>query len=201
MLVIGLTGGIGSGKSTVANLFAEYQVPIIDADIIAREMTLPGHPGYEPVIAHFGSAILQPDGQIDRKKLRQIIFSQPEEKQFLENLLHPLIRQEIERQINTQSAPYVIVVIPLLLESPYPYHFIQRILVVDAPIELQIERGRQRDQTQAIDIEAIINSQISREQRLALADEIIENAGKVADLIPQVRQLHEKYLIMSQTQL
>ena len=193
MLVIGLTGGVGSGKTTVANLFAERGIPIIDADVIAREVTLPAEPGLKQIVEHFGQAILLQDGTLNRGKLREIIFTQANERQWLEKLLHPLIRQRIEQRLQAITAPYCIVVIPLLFEVK-PYPFINRILVIDAPPHLQIERVTARDRLDPSQIECIMNAQTSRNKRLMGAQDVILNDGNIAGLEPQVQKLHEIYL-------
>ncbi|MCW5584393.1 MAG: dephospho-CoA kinase, partial [Gammaproteobacteria bacterium] len=161
MLVIGLTGGIGSGKSTVANLFAEQGVPVIDADVIAREITAPNKPAFSSIVKHFGQSILNPDGTLDRTKLRQIIFHNPKQRLWLEKLLHPQIRNEMQQQIAKMTAPYCIAVIPLLLEVEF-FSFINRILVVDAPESAQIRRVMLRDHMSQPDIEAILKTQAPR---------------------------------------
>jgi dephospho-CoA kinase len=137
MLVVGLTGGIGSGKSTVANMFAALGVSVIDADVISREITQSGKPAFNSIIKHFGERLILPDGKLDRSQLRDIIFEDPKQRLWLENLTHPLIRDEMSRQIKNITAPYCIAVIPLLLEVEF-YSFINRILVVDASEQKQI---------------------------------------------------------------
>lgn len=195
MLVIGLTGGIGSGKTTVAQLFAERNVSIIDADSIARIVTQPDKPAFLDIIDHFEEPLLLENGTLDRAKLRTIIFNHPEERRWLENLLHPLIRNEIQQQLKILSSPYCIIVIPLLFETGMEsYSFIQRILVVDTPEHLQIERTAKRDKSDKAHIEAILKSQASRDHRLTKAHDIIVNTGTLNELIPQVQQLHEMYL-------
>ncbi|MBV9576665.1 MAG: dephospho-CoA kinase [Gammaproteobacteria bacterium] len=196
MLVIGLTGGIGSGKSTVAELFRQHHVPIIDADVIAREVTQAGTPLLLQIAEHFGNEILLNNGSLDRAKLRQIIFHQPNQRLWLENLLHPIIREEMQQKINKLSSPYCIAMIPLLLEVEF-YSFINRILVIDAPEQLQIERTALRDKAQKSQIEIILKAQAKREYRLAHAQDIIINDGKIEDLIPQVEKLHQEYLKMA----
>lgn len=192
MLVIGLTGGIGAGKSTVAQLFAKYQVPILDADLIAREITAPNQPAYEAILKHFGPKIVNEHG-LNRQQLRHLIFEHPDERIWLENLLHPLIRQAFEKRVNEITAPYCILVIPLLLENE-PYPFIKRILVVDSPESLQIERASQRDQLQASHIESILKTQASRHERLEKAHDVITNDGDLTHLAKQVEHLHQFYL-------
>jgi dephospho-CoA kinase len=198
MLVVGLTGGIGSGKSSVARLFAERGVPIIDADVAAREVTTPEKPAFASIVKHFGNDVVLPNGTLDRAKLRHIIFNDSKQRLWLEKLLHPLIRDEMKKQIDSLSAPYAVAVIPLLLEVEF-YSFINRILVVDAPESAQIERVMMRDKTSRADIEEILKSQASRKDRKAKAHDIILNDGVPDDLIPQVDKLHQLYLQMSKT--
>jgi dephospho-CoA kinase len=196
MLVIGLTGGIGSGKSTVADLFAKkHNIPIIDADIVERDVTTPDKPAFARIIKHFGTELVMQDGKLDRAKLRQIIFNDPQQRLWLENLLHPLILAEMEQQIEKLTAPYCIAVIPLLLEVEF-LSFINRILVVDAPETEQIKRVMQRDNTTQSEVEAILKNQANREIRLAKAQDVITNDGKMEDLILQVDALDKKYRLM-----
>lgn len=196
MLVIGLTGGIGSGKSAVARLFAERGVPIIDADVIARDLSNPDKPAFARIVKHFGNEIVLPDGSLNRARLRQLIFSHPEDRLWLERLLHPQIREQMEEQVASLKAPYCIAVVPLLLEVEF-YSFINRILVVDTPEEEQIRRVMQRDKIERTAVEAILHSQASREARRQRAHEVISNEGRIEDLIPQVEKLHEMYMKMS----
>lgn len=193
MLVIGLTGSIGSGKSTVANLFAEHGIPVIDADVIAREVTAPHTPSYDAIKARFGKAVIKPDHTIDRGSLREIIFTQPEERRWLEALLHPIILQKMQAEIAKLHTPYCIAVIPLLLETEAAA-FVQHVLVVDIPEETQIQRASSRDKKTNGHIKSIIKTQSSREHRLAKANDIIDNAGSKEDLAKQVDNLHQKYL-------
>lgn len=193
MLVIGLTGGIGSGKSTVAALFAKLGVPIIDADVIAHSLTEPHKPAWEKIKTHFGDPILKADKRLDRQKLRALIFNHPPQRRWLEQLLHPLIKQEIEQALNKLHTLYCIVVIPLLIETG-PYPFIKRILVVDTTEEKQIRRLKTRDRSEAPDLQKIIGSQASRKERLAAAQEVIHNTGSLMDLQIQVDHLHQFYL-------
>lgn len=198
MLVIGLTGGIGSGKSTVADLFAKHGITIIDADAIARQVTNTEHPALQKISGYFGSDILLTDGSLDRTKLKKIIFSEPQKREWLEQLLHPLIRQEMKNCIQTALSPYCIAMIPLLLEtSPNP--LIDRILIVDTAEEEQIIRIQKRDGVSKIEAESILKAQINREQRLNAAHDIILNHGPLSNLVPQVDKLHKIYLGLSKT--
>ena len=192
MLVVGLTGGVGAGKSIVGQLFSEEGVPVIDADVIAREVTKPNTPAYMEIVRHFGLSIVQPDQNINRSRLRHIIFTDTKQRLWLEKLLHPLIRKEMEAQIKKITTPYCIAIIPLLFEVEF-YSFINRTLVVDAPEALQITRVMARDKVPKSHVETIINSQAQRESRLARTHDVIVNDGDIQALLPQVKELHEKY--------
>jgi dephospho-CoA kinase len=193
MVVIGLTGGIASGKSVVADEFAKLGIDIIDTDQIARDMVHPTQPAFKKIVDHFGQTILLPDGQLNRKKLKECIFSNVEEKQWLEQLLHPLIRQEVYQRLKQVSSPYCIVSIPLLIETlPHPY--IHRILVVDAEPSRQQERLQKRDQLSSEQAGRIMASQATRAQRLAKADDLLENTGSIDALKEKVLALHHRYL-------
>lgn len=196
-LVIGLTGGIGSGKSTVAGHFSEAGAPIIDADEIAHALVAPGAPGLAAIIAAFGHGFLQEDGRLDRVKLRQLVFSDPPRRRQLEATLHPLIRRRINKLIGEIRAPYCIVVIPLLLETGQT-DLVDRILVIDAPPQTQLHRVVARDNLAADEIRAIMDAQTGRAARLAAADDVICNDGTREELAVRVRTLHEKYLEMAQ---
>lgn len=197
MLLIGLTGGIGSGKTTVANYFAELGIPIIDSDEIARLVVLPGTEGLKQIAAHFGANILDENQQLNRAMLRQKIFSEPDEREWLENLLHPLIRAEIQRQAKQHAAAYAIIVIPLLIEAQF-HDFINRVLVVDAPEQLQVTRASSRDQCSDVHIKKIMATQVSRSERLQYADDVITNDGDLSTLKAQVLKMHEFYLQIAQ---
>lgn len=191
--VVGLTGGIGSGKSSVANLFGDLDVPIISADQLAREVVKPGSDALAQIVKHFGEAVLEVDGTLNRARLRKQIFQNKTERAWLENLLHPLIAEERLRQIAATSKPYVIVEIPLLLEKSLGEE-VDRVLVVDVPEALQIERVKQRDSVSKASIRAIMDTQVSASQRRASADDVIDNSGSLDDLRPQIESLHRKYL-------
>jgi dephospho-CoA kinase len=198
-LVIGLTGGIGSGKSTVATLFARFGITIIDTDIIARELTEVDTAVYQQILDKFGADIAVENKKLDRKALRKLIFSNSSHRLWLENLLHPLIRDEMLRQVEQSLSAYTIAVIPLLLESNKPNPVINRILVVDTAEAIQIQRTKTRDFHTAAEVENIMNAQIKRAARLTLADDIIVNDGLLADLEPQVEKLHQFYLSLCET--
>ncbi|ABS77746.1 dephospho-CoA kinase [Coxiella burnetii] len=199
MLRIGLTGGIGSGKSTVANYFAELGAPVIDADQIAHEITKPDQAAFKQIINHFGSAVLTKGKFLNRTKLRELIFENPDDRQWLENLLHPLIIAKMKTQLKKIKAPYCILAIPLLAEASQSVDFIDRILVVDAPETLQIQRTKSRDQLSDQQIQLILQSQSPREKRLAIADDVIVNDQTIPILRKAVFQLHCKYLQIAQT--
>lgn len=196
--VVGLTGGIGSGKTTVANLFAAEGVALVDADIVAREVVAPGSKGLEAIVTHFGAEILTPEGELDRAKLRQRIFSHPEEREWLNQLLHPMIRQEMLAQVEKATSDYVIMVVPLLFENGLD-RLVNRTLVVDISPELQINRTIKRDNVDASQVNNIISSQCSRSEKLARADDIIDNQGEISTLKREVLALHQRYLQLSGT--
>jgi len=190
---VALTGGIASGKSTVANLFAELGVPLIDTDVIAREVVEPGRPALAAIVAAFGPGVLDAQGCLDRRRMRERIFADPAAKQRLEAILHPAIRAEMERQSRMAGGRYQVLVIPLLAESGRRDH-VDRVLLVDVPEALQVERLALRDGVSREQAQAALNAQATRAERLAIADDVIQNAGRVDELKQQVRALHEKYL-------
>ncbi len=192
-LIIGLTGGIGSGKSEVSRRFAALGAPIVDADLIARDVVIKGSSALKAIQQHFGDDILLPDGDLDRARLRHRIFSQPDEKTWLEQLLHPQINQLIRARLQTASAPYAILCSPLLLETSQ-YQLVDRILVVDTSETLQLERASARDASQHEQIRAIMAAQLSRTERCSKANDIIQNHGDLAELDVQVNKLHNLYL-------
>jgi dephospho-CoA kinase len=190
---VGLTGGIASGKTTVANSFAAHGVPVIDTDVIAREVVEPGQPALAAVVDAFGTEVLAADGRLDRPRLRECIFGDAEARRRLEAILHPAIRAEMERQSRAAGGPYQVLVIPLLVEGGRRDH-IDRVLVVDVAEATQIERLLRRDGVSRDQAEAALRAQASREARLAFADDVIENTGDLAALGDRVALLHEKYL-------
>ncbi|GMM91346.1 dephospho-CoA kinase [Vibrio fortis] len=195
--IIGLTGGIASGKTTVADLFQEhFNIDIVDADIVAREVVAVGSDGLRQIAEHFGEAILLEDGTLNRAKLREQIFTNPEDKTWLNALLHPMIRNKIEEGLTNIRSPYGLLVAPLLIENQMQ-GMADRVLIVDVPTEVQIERTMNRDNVSEEQVKAILKSQASREQRLAVADDVIKNHTKNQDLLPQITELHQKYLAIS----
>lgn len=197
MLTIGLTGGIGSGKSTVAEFFKQHNIPVIDADHAARQVVEPHSSALQKITEHFGDEILETNGSLNRTLLRKRIFQHPEERLWLESLLHPLIAQVIQAQLAAAQGPYAILMSPLLLESGQA-QWTQRILVIDIPETLQIQRTQERDQVAPTQIEAIMKSQWSRKQRLAKADYVIENSGSIEMLEKQISQLHSMFLQLAE---
>lgn len=197
MLKIGLTGGIGCGKTTVTQLFAALNVPIIDADTIAHRLVAPGQPALAQIRQTFGKALITAEGALDRKKMRDLIFSEGSAKHTLEAILHPLIYSTMQEQIAAlQEAPYCIISVPLLFESKMEA-IADRILVVDCPVEQQIERIKKRENMTLATIQAIIASQTSREIKLSKADDVIDNAEMETNLIEQVNTLHNLYISLS----
>jgi dephospho-CoA kinase len=197
--VVGLTGGIGSGKSAAADAFAKLGATVVDTDAIAHELTAPGGAAVSEIARQFGKAFIDASGAMDRKRMRDLVFTDIEEKQRLEALLHPLIRAESERRIAAAAGSYVIYVVPLLVESPGHRERVARVLVVDCPEALQLSRVRQRSMLPEAQVKRIIASQIKRERRLAAADDVIDNSGSIAALHQQVRELHERYLTLARS--
>jgi dephospho-CoA kinase len=192
--VVGLTGGIGSGKSAAADEFAALGASVVDTDVIARELTDKGGAALAHIAQLFGAAFLGPGGAMDRKKMRDHVFADPAAKRALENLLHPMIREESSRRIANATGPYVVHVVPLLIESPDHRSRVDRVLVVDAPEEAQLARVRARSGLAADEVRAIMRTQVSRAERLAAADDVIDNSGSREALRKQVGALHQKYL-------
>ncbi|HCG8094203.1 dephospho-CoA kinase [Vibrio parahaemolyticus] len=200
-LVIGLTGGIASGKTTVANLFKQqFKIDIVDADIVAREVVEPGTPGLNAIIQHFGQDITRDDNTLDRAKLREKIFSNPEEKAWLNALLHPIIREKMIEDLQQVTSDYALLVVPLLVENNLD-SLCDRVLVVDVEPETQISRTVKRDNVSEEQAHAILASQASRQQRLDIADDVVKNNPNDPDLLLQITDLHEKYLAMCKKNL
>ena len=192
ILKIGLTGGIGSGKSTACEIFTELGVPVIDADIIAHKLVEPGMPALEEIIKLFGKEVISNDGTLDRKILRDKVFANSIDREKLEDILHPAVYREISVQVENISSGYCIISIPLLLETDAS-DIVDRILVIDAPRDQQLERAANRDKANKSDIDAIIDSQISRKARLSAADDIVDNKGDITALRKKICELHEFY--------
>ena len=193
---VALTGGIGSGKSTVADEFAHLGVTVIDADIIARQVVEPGTPALLAIAERFGPQMINDDGSLNRRRLRERIFAHSEDKAWLNALLHPLIQQETRRQMQASTSPYLLWVVPLLVENRLTDKA-DRILVVDVPKETQIERTIRRDGVSREHAEHILAAQATREQRLAAADDVIENMGSADAVASHVARLHDKYLVLA----
>ncbi len=192
-LRIGLTGGIASGKSTVAARFSELGIPVIDADESSRIVVAPGRPGLEAVIARFGESVLTADGELDRRALRQLIFADPQKRRDLERILHPLIRSDMERRAMQAAGPYLILDIPLLVEGGGCGQ-VDRILVVDADEATQLQRLMKRDGENLEGARAILAAQADRAIRLEAADDVLVNSGTVPELRQAVDRLHQRYL-------
>ncbi len=189
---VGLTGGIASGKTVVSERFASRGVPVIDTDVIAREVVAPGQPALHEVIAAFGAEIIDDAGHLRRRKLREIIFAEPAKQDLLESILHPAIREVVRARIAEVTSPYCLVVIPLLAESGH-FNWLDRVLVVDVAEELQIERLMRRDGVTEEQAKASLAAQAPREARLRIADDVIDNGGSMETLDHAVASLHQKY--------
>lgn len=195
-LCIGLTGGIGSGKTVVSDYFQTLGVTVVDADLASRVVVMPGKPALAQIEAHFGSEVISDSGELDRAALRKKVFTDTEEKHWLESLLHPLIREEITRQRENASSTYVILVSPLLIESDQ-YKTVDRVLVIDAPTTTQLERTMQRDNNNAVEVEAIMKHQLDRQERLAFADDVLTNDRHLEHIYQQADALHQQYLTLA----
>jgi len=193
---VGLTGGIASGKTTVSDYFTQLQVPVIDADIIAHELVQPGQPTLVLLENAFGAKIINPEGHLNRAQLRKQVFDNPKERQLLEAILHPRIREMMRTQVQQITYPYCILSIPLLLETQQ-MNEVDRILVVDCEENLQRYRLKIRNGFSEIEIDKMLAAQARRQDRLAIADDIIDNNGNQAHLIQQVTELHKNYLQLS----
>lgn len=191
--MVGLTGGIGSGKTAVSDRFRALGINIVDADIASRIVVEPGKPALKAIQKHFGATVIQADGSLDRAIMREKVFKDKQERKWLEQLLHPLINEEIRTELATSASPYTLLVSPLLIETGQS-RFTQRILVVDVPLEQQIERTMARDNNSEEQVRNIIKAQTSREERVASADDIIVNDQDIDQLDRSVSELHTKYL-------
>lgn len=195
--VIGLTGGIGSGKSAVADEFARLGATLVDTDVIAHALTAPGGAAIDAVRALFGDAAIDGSGAMDRAKVRARVFADPPARKQLEAILHPLIRQESAARVAAATGAYVVLVVPLLVESADYRSRVDRVLVVDCPPELQLARVRARSGLSEEEARRIIAAQVSREARLAAADDVIDNSRTLEALYAQVRRLHQRYLALA----
>ncbi|MEX2961318.1 dephospho-CoA kinase [Microbulbifer sp. TYP-18] len=193
MYTVGLTGGIGSGKSAAAACFRALGVHVVDADQAARLVVQPGRPALEKIAARFGTEVLLENGELDRACLRRLVFDDPDQRRWLEGLLHPLIRTEIIAALQVSKSPYAMLESPLLIESRQD-QLVRRICVVDLPEQLQLERACRRDGADPVQIRKIMAAQLSRAQRLARADDLLDNSGDSGDLERQVQPLHQRYL-------
>lgn len=192
-LIVGLTGGIASGKSTVAHLFEQRGVPVVDADAVAREVVAPGTPALQAIRARFGERIIGADGALDRARLRAEVFADRHAREDLEAILHPRIRRVMAQRLRAACAPYAIAMIPLLLETGQQDRY-QRVLVVDVSRETQLRRASERDDTSRETLQGILDAQLDRDRRLALADDVIDNDSDPQHLPAQVDRLHQAYL-------
>ncbi|KZN28910.1 hypothetical protein N480_09085 [Pseudoalteromonas luteoviolacea S2607] len=191
--ILGLTGGIGSGKTAATNFFQTQGVEVVDADIVAREVVQPNTPGLNAITAHFGSDVLTPDGQLNRAKLREIIFSDETQKSWLNKLLHPLIREQILSQLNAAKSSYCILCAPLLFENGLQ-SYCQKTLLIDVPESIQIARTTARDNVSQAQVQSIIAAQMSREEKCQLADYIVSNDKELDDLQNELLSLHQTFL-------
>ncbi len=195
--IVGLTGGIGSGKSAAATLFEEFGAAVVDTDAIAHELTAPDGAAIGPIRSAFGDEVVAPNGALDRAAMRRKVFSDVQAKGRLEAILHPMIRAEADRRSAASRAPYVVLVVPLLVESGGYRSRVQRIAVVDCPEAVQVARVMSRSGLSAGEARAIMAAQVGREARLAVADDVIDNGGELAALRPQIEALHRRYLEMA----
>jgi dephospho-CoA kinase len=198
-LVIGLTGGIGSGKSAAADAFARLGVTLVDTDVIAHALTAPGGAAIDAVRGLFGDDVIDASGAMDRAKVRARVFADPMARKRLEATLHPMIRQESAACVSAAQGPYVVLVVPLLVESAAARSNVDRVLVVDCPLELQVARVRARSGLAEDEVRRIIAAQVSRETRLAAADDVIDNSGTLDALHAQVAGLHQHYLALAKS--
>jgi dephospho-CoA kinase len=190
---VGLTGGIGSGKTTVANLFGELGAALVDTDLIAHQVSAPGGRAIEPIRESFGADFLTPEGAMDRARMRELVFADPAQKARLEAILHPLIREETEAQAERATGPYTIFVVPLLVESKTWRQRVDRVLVIDCPEEIQVVRVMERNGLDEAQVRAIMAAQVPRAVRLDAADDVLDNAGATGSLRERAQKLHALY--------
>lgn len=196
MLVIAVTGGIGSGKTTVAELFKAKGIPVIDTDVIARQLVKAGSPLLQKIITAFGTEYLDANGQLRRKELGKTVFTDAAARNRLEALLHPPIHEEVTRQLQELRSPYCLILIPLLARSTHHYPY-DRVLVIDIPATTQIQRTMRRDQQDPDFVRQIIATQPTREELLELADDVLDNSGDLTSLTAAVEELHQRYLALA----
>jgi len=197
MLIIGLTGGIGSGKSVASDKFKSLGITIVDADVASRTVVEPGKPALKEIEDHFGSGIITAEGKLDRNNLREIIATDPEERKWLESVLHPKIGEQITKEISESTSVYTLFVAPLLLETN-SQEMCSRVVVVDVPKDVQIRRTAKRDKVSPNQVEQMVAAQMEREKRLEKADDVLLNSGTIEDLETQVEELHKKYIKMAE---
>ena len=197
MLIIGLTGGIGSGKSVASDKFKSLGVAVVDADVASRTVVEPGKPALKEIQDHFGSGIITTEGKLDRNKLREIIATDAEERKWLESVLHPKIGEQITKEISESTSVYTLFVAPLLLETN-SQEMCSRVVVVDVPKDVQIQRTAKRDKVSSNQVEQMVAAQMKREKRLEKADDVLLNSGTIEDLEKQVEELHKKYIQMAE---
>jgi len=195
MLIIGLTGGIGSGKSVASDKFKSLGITIVDADVASRTVVEPGKPALKEIEDHFGSGIITAEGKLDRNNLREIIATDPEERKWLESVTHPKIGEQITKEISESTSVYTLFVAPLLLETN-SQEMCSRVVVVDVPKDVQIRRTAKRDKVSPNQVKKMVAAQMEREKRLEKADDVLLNSGTIEDLEKQVEELHKKYIQM-----
>ena len=195
MLIIGLTGGIGSGKSVASDKFKSLGIVVVDADVASRTVVEPGKPALKEIQDHFGSGIITAEGKLDRNKLREIIATDAKERKWLESVLHPKIGEQITKEISESTSVYTLFVAPLLLETN-SQEMCSRVVVVDVPKDVQIRRTAKRDKVSPNQVEQMVAAQMEREKRLEKADDVLFNSGTIEDLEKQVEELHKKYIQM-----
>lgn len=196
-LRVGITGGIGSGKSAVTDRLSAFGIPVVDADVVAREIVAPGSPALQAIAEHFGEQLITPEGKLDRPALRRIVFAEPNERKWLEGLTHPMIAESIAQQLEAAKSAYVVLSSPLLLEGAQR-DFVEYIVVVDVPEALQVARTMLRDNNDEALVRSIMDAQLSRAERLVMADTVIDNSGGLAALDKQVKALHAYLLAIAQ---
>ncbi|MCP4598128.1 dephospho-CoA kinase [Neptuniibacter sp.] len=193
MFVVGVTGGIGSGKSAATDILSQLGVTVVDADIVAREVVEPGEPALQAIKEYFGSEVIATNGSLDRAALRKLVFSNNDNREWLEKLLHPIIRKSIIEQLNRSNGDYAVLASPLLLETDQ-YQLVDHVVVIDVPVEIQLQRTMSRDNNNEEQVKAIINAQMARQERLDKADSVISNDSDLAHLDTEISTLHEQLI-------